>query len=108
MAAINRGRVWLGTLVGGVAWVAWDVAVNMAILGPRYKVAQEAGHFLAEPRYRTFPVVWILCILVLSYVISLLYASVRATCGAGPKTALAVGCMVGFAAGFPMNFSIAT
>lgn len=108
MAGINRGRVWLGTLVGGLVWVGWDFAVNRAILGPHCKAAQEAGQFLAEPRYGAFLPIWIVTIFALSYIIALLYASVRGTCGAGPKTALGVGILVGFAAAFPENFSMAT
>jgi hypothetical protein len=38
----------------------------------------------------------------------LLYASARATQGAGPKTAAQIGLFVGFAAGFPSNFAMAT
>ena len=47
-------------------------------------------------------------IFVLAYVVAHLYAVSRATCGAGAKTALCVGLMVGFAAGFPGNMASAT
>lgn len=108
MASINRGRMWMGGLVGGLAWVAWSMIVNMVFLGPRYEEAQAAGHFLSQPRYGLFMATWILILLALGVVVSLLYASVRATCGAGPKTALIVGLLVGFVAGVPVNYGSAT
>ena len=45
---------------------------------------------------------------VLSFILAWLYASVRATRGAGPGTALQLGILVGFAMGFPLNLSMAT
>jgi uncharacterized membrane protein YoaK (UPF0700 family) len=45
---------------------------------------------------------------VLAFVVAWLYASARATIGAGPKTAAIIGALVGFAAGFPTNFATAT
>ncbi len=108
MVSINRGRVWLGGLVGGLVWVIWSLIVNLLILGPRYAEAQEAGQFLAQPRYGFFMVAWIIILLMLGTVVSMLYASVRTTCGAGPCTALFVGLVVGFAAGVPTNFGVAT
>ncbi len=108
MAAINKRRVWLGALVGGLVWSVWGMLINLVVLGPRYAIEQAAGHFLSAPRYNFFIVQWILILFILSYIVATLYASVRATCGAGPKTALAVGLMVGFAAGFPGNFATAT
>ena len=101
MTAINRRQVWLGTLVGGLVWNVLSIVIHMGVLGKRYEMEQAAGHFLAAPRCHFFYPLWILLLFVLAGIVSLLYASVRATCGAGPKTALAVGLMVGFAAGFP-------
>ena len=108
MASINCGRMWMGGLVGGLAWVAWSTIVNIVFLGPRYEAAQAAGHFLSEPRYGLFTATWILILMALGVVVSLLYSSVRGTCGAGPKTALIVGLLFGFAAGVPANFAMAT
>jgi hypothetical protein len=108
MAAVNTRRVALGTIVGGVVWTIWSTVVNMVILGPRYAIAQEAGRLLKQPRYPFFIGYWIITLFLLAYVVAWLYASVRATRGAGPGTALTVGLLVGFAAGFPMNLSVAT
>ncbi len=108
MAAVNTRRVALGTIVGGVVWTIWSMVVNTVILGPKYAAAQEAGVLLKQPRYPFFIGYWIITIFLLAYVVAWLYASVRATRGAGPGTALTVGLLVGFAAGFPLNLSVAT
>jgi mannitol-specific phosphotransferase system IIBC component len=61
---------------------------------------------LKQPRLALFPVYWYVTIFLLAYVVAWLYSSVRATRGAGPGTAVTVGLLVGFAAGFPMNLSL--
>lgn len=108
MAAVNTRRIVLGAVAGGVVWSIWDMAINVAVLGSKYAAAQQAGLFLKLPRYPFFAGYWIVTIFLLSYTLSWLYASARATQGAGPGTALTIGLLVGFAAGFPMNLSIAT
>jgi hypothetical protein len=108
MAAVNTRRVALGALAGGVVWSIWSTIVNLVILESRYAIAQNAGTMLKQPRYPLFMVYWIITIFLLAYVVAWLYSSVRATCGAGPGTALTVGLLVGFAAGFPMNLSAAS
>ncbi len=103
---VNRGRVFLGGLAGGVVWVLWSFGVGFLIIGmPRYQAAQNAGLFLKESRYPAFEVQWIVMTLVLAIILAHLYAWVRGTLGPGPKTALKVGFLVGFAAGFPGNFA---
>ncbi len=108
MASVNTGRVVLGAIAGAVVWLAWSIFINLKILGPRYEAAQQAGIFLKEPRFPFFMAAWILILFLLALIIAWLYASVRATRGAGPWTALQIGLMVGFAAGFPISFSLAT
>ena len=66
------------------------------------------GNDAQAPRYPLFLVYWFITIFLLAYVVAWLYSSVRATRGAGPGTALTVGLLVGFAAGFPMNLTVAT
>ena len=66
----------------------------------------EFGIMLTQARYPLFRVYWFVTIFLLAYVVAWLYSSVRATRGAGPGTALTVGLLVGFAAGFPMNLSL--
>ncbi len=108
MAAINSRRVALGAVAGFVVWAIWSTLINLVILGPRYEAAGKAGQILTEPRYKLFPVYWYIVLLIVSYVLAWLYASVRATRGAGPKTALLVGALVGFAISFPENLVAAT
>src|SRR5438132_9874035 len=107
MAPVNSGRVLLGALAGGVVWNLWSIAINVGVLRERYAAAQQAGTFLAQPRYPFFVGIWILTLFVLAYILAWFYASVRAARGAGPGTALQVGLLIGFAAGFPLNLSTA-
>jgi hypothetical protein len=79
----------------------------MGILSHRYADAQNAGLFLKESRYPFFVGQWIVTLLILAIVVAHLYAWARATSGPGPGTAIKVGFLVGFAAGFPLNFATA-
>src|SRR5215813_12976690 len=106
--AINQGRVWLGALVGGFVWWLWSFSVNTVMLGKAYKEAQDKGWLLAQPRFNLFIVFWLLTLILLSAVIALLYGHLRQTMGPGPNTALKLGLMVGFAAGFPLSLSMAS
>ena len=108
MASVNARRVLLGALAGGVVWNIWSIIINLVVLKDRYAAAQQVGTFLKQPRYPFFVGAWIAMIFVLAYIVAWLYAAARATSGAGPKTAIVVGGFVGFAAGLPTNFAIAT
>lgn len=108
MAAINQKRVWLGAVAAAVVWTLWSFAINAGLIGARYQEAQQAGLLLDPPRYSFFYGQWLVVLFILSVIIAWLYASVRATQGPGPRTALLVGLFVGFAAGFPTNFATAT
>jgi hypothetical protein len=110
MATVNTRRVLWGGLAGGVVWNIWAVIVNMVALRARYETAQQTGMLLKEGRfpYPLFIAVWIVMLFVLAGILAWLYASMRATQGAGPKTAVILGIVVGAAAGFPTNFAIAT
>jgi hypothetical protein len=106
MAVVNSKRVWLGTLAGGVAFTLWSMLLNIVILGEKYEAAQKAGMFL-QPRYPFLPI-WILTLFILACIAAWVYAGVRGTYGPGPGTAIKVGLAVGFAAAFPINFSVST
>lgn len=108
MAAINQRRVWLGAGAAWVVWVVWSMLINVVLIGDRYAQAQQAKLLLDPPRYPFFYGQWIVVLFLLSAILAWLYASVRATQGPGPQTALKVGLLVGFAAGFPTNFATAT
>lgn len=108
MRSVNHARVFLSALAGGVVWFVWSSVVNLVGIGGRYAELQASGAFLEEPRYPAFAGMWILMLFFLSYIISWLYAGLRACYGRGVFTALALGLLVGFLAGFPMNFAFAT
>jgi hypothetical protein len=103
---LNRGRIWLGGLAGGVVWLVWSFLVGRYVItDARYVAAQNAGLFLKTPRYPLFVVQWILLLFILAIAVSHLYAWARAGLGAGPGTTLKIGFLAGFFAGFPCNFA---
>lgn len=104
---LNRARIWLGGIVGGVVWSAWSFFVGTRLM-PYTAAMQKAGIFLKEPRYPFFVGQWIVLLFVMSILLAHLYAWSRATAGPGPKTAAEIGMIVGFCAGFPSNFGVAT
>ena len=112
MAAINTRSVQKGALLGGIVFFLWSMlmefGVSYVLVGKvRMDIAMNAGWILKEPRLPVwlFFVVWILCLFVISYGLAWAYGAIRATLGAGPKTALMLGAFVGFAAGFPLEFA---
>ena len=111
MAAVNTRRVWLGALAGWVVWMVWGAIVNLVILMPRYADAMKENKLLPQPRYPFsmwfFMPAWWVMLFVLAAICAWLYVGVRATRGAGHRTALSVGALVGFASGFPLAFSLA-
>jgi hypothetical protein len=111
MAAINSRRVGIGALAGGLVFLLWSLFMEFGasyiIVGKvRMDIAINNGWFLKEPRvpFWLFFAVWIVSLFVISYGLAWAYAAMRATVGAGPKTAALLGAIVGFAAGFPMEF----
>lgn len=108
MAAVNKKRVWLGTLVGGVVWIAWSSFMNLVILKPQYVAALNQNQILPQPRYPFFIGYWFITLFVLTYILLWIYVSVRLTLGPGPLTAFRIGFLFGFAAAFPMSLTIAT
>jgi len=103
---LNKSRIWLGAIAGTVVWFAWSFVAGQVIIGSaRYQAAMNAGMFLKQPRYPFFLGQWIVILFILSLILAHLYAWTRSTLGAGPKTALTIGLLVGFAAGFPDNFA---
>ena len=108
MAAVNKKRVALGVVVGGLAWGIWSMVVNTAILGSHYAAAMGSGQLLKAPRYSMFLVYWFVGIFLFTYILTWIYLSLRVTLGPGPKTALRVGFLVGFAIAFPINLTVAT
>jgi hypothetical protein len=106
---VNRGRVYLGGLAGGLVWFVWSFVVNDFIIGTaRYDAEQAAGHFLKQPRYPLFVAQWAVILFVSAIILAHLYAWARQTMGPGPGTAIKIGLLVGFVAAFPLNFAQAT
>jgi hypothetical protein len=104
--ALNKGRIWLGGLAGGVVWTIWSFIVGFFIVGMhRYEVAQNAGLFLKAPRYPAFQLQWIAIEFIMAIILAHLYAWSRTTLGPGPGTALKIGALVGFCIGYPNNFA---
>jgi hypothetical protein len=107
--ALNKARIWLGGLAGGVVWNLWSFFINRcAITDARYAAAQNAGVFLKAPRYPMFVLQWIVILFILAAIVAHIYAWCRQTLGPGPVTALRIGFWVGLIAGFPSNFAQAT
>jgi hypothetical protein len=107
--AVNRGRVFVGGILGGVVWFIWSFVSGQLIIGnARYLAAQNAGLFLKQPRYPFFVGQWFIILVAVGVILAYIYAWSRQTLGAGPGTALKIGLLVGFAASFPSNFSQAT
>ena len=108
MVPINRKRVFIGGLAGGLVWFLWSSLVNAVILGARYQELAGSGLLLEEQRYSFFVGAWALTLMLLSLVLAWVYAATRAVLGAGPGTALKLGLVFGFVAGFPNNLAQAT
>jgi hypothetical protein len=103
---INRGRIWIGAIAGSVAWFVWSFITGQLIIGnARYMAAQDSGLFLKQARYPFFVGQWFVIIVIASVILAHLYAWTRSTLGPGPGTALKIGLLVGFIAGFPDNFA---
>jgi hypothetical protein len=62
---------------------------------------------LPQSRYPHFHFYWYLTLFLLTYLLTWMYVSVRATLGPGPITALRVGLLVGFVMSFPLGFMMA-
>ncbi len=112
MAAINSRSVRVGALAGGIVFFVWSMITEFGLMWvivgkTRMDIAMNAGWFLKEPRVPVwlFLVIWLVCLFVVSYGLAWAYAAMRATAGAGPKTAATLGLIVGFTAGFPMEFA---
>jgi hypothetical protein len=102
--SINRGRLWLGGLLGGVVWNVWSFLIGMR-QAPLYAAMQNQGLFLKQPRYPFFVGQWVVMVFVMAILLAHLYVWSRATLGPGPITALKIGAIAGLFAGLPGNFA---
>src|SRR5260370_22215415 len=89
---LNRGRIWLGGLAGGVVWTLWSFLVGkFVITDARYVAAQNAGFFLKTPRYPLFVVQWIVLLFFLPFAGPHLTPRRRRPFGPGPGRLLKFG-----------------
>jgi hypothetical protein len=100
-------RLLISGLTAGVVMAVVDFFANGVVLAERYKMLQQAGYFLAAPRLPFFPL-WILTELGLGIGVAWIYAAVRPRLGPGPKTALAVGVVLGLMMNVPENLAQAS
>ena len=97
---MNYARIFLGGIVGGIAYTLVSTLVNMLALGARYELLQTAKVYRADPRLPFLPI-YILVLVVISTGLVWLYAAARTRLGAGPRTALTIGLAVGLVAAVP-------
>ncbi len=106
---LNKSRIWLGGLAAGLVWNIWSFVIGFLVIGMgRYQAAQQRGMFLQTPRYPAFQVQWIVLLFILGICMAYLYGWSRTVLQPGPGAAIKVGTLVGFIAGFPLNFAQAT
>ena len=104
MARINTGRVILGGLLAGLVINAVSFLCNSVLTGKKLMQAQQAGHFLSQPRFPFIPA-WLILMFLVGIALVWLYAAVRPRLGPGPGTALKVGILVGLLMGVPDNMA---
>lgn len=105
---MNGKRILLGALAGGLVWSGWSVLINFVILRPLYLAEGHIGQLLLRPRYgaAAFLISWFVTLFLVSGICSWLYAAVRKSRGPGPRTAVEVGVLVGFATAFPISLAV--
>ena len=102
----TKSIVIAGIGAGVVVWVVDSIA-NVVVLRERFAMLVKAGIFLEQPRLPFF-LLWTLVMLGLGFGLAWLYASVRPRLGPGPKTAAAVGFVVGLMIYTPSNLAQAS
>ncbi|MBI2967271.1 MAG: hypothetical protein HYY40_05595 [Bacteroidetes bacterium] len=90
---LNYTRIILGGLAGGVIMLVIGMVIHGFILEKHYAFQMGKGCLLDEPRFGG--VIHHIVVLLSGIVLAGLYAMSRKQCGAGPKTALCVGFLVG-------------
>jgi hypothetical protein len=104
---MNTKRIVIaGIGAGVVVWIV-DCVANAVVLRDRYPQLVKAGIFLEQPRLPFFPL-WTLVMLGLGLGLAWLYAAVRPRLGPGPKTAAAIGFVVGLMIYTPSNLAQAS
>lgn len=99
---MNVKRILIGGLVAAVVMFVLDGIGGAVFTMHRYEALQQTGYFQAQPRYPFLPL-WALCTLGMGLGFSWLYAVARPRLGAGPKTAVLIGLVVGAMCYVPIN-----
>lgn len=100
---INIGRVILGGIAGGIVMLAIGFVIHAVLLEEYYVHFQSVGSVLAEPRPGIGSILMFPITILLGIPLAFLYVLSRKHLGAGPKTALIVGFLVGL-----MGLSVAS
>ena len=106
MARVNIGRVTQGGLLAGLVLNVVCILNQTLIVGKKLMEEQQAGHFLSQPRFPFLPA-WVILMFLIGIALVWLYAAVRPRLGPGPRTALAIGFLVGVLSGVPDNLAAA-
>lgn len=101
---MNRGRIVMGGLLGGLVFFVVSILVNVVVLADRYKILIDAGVMRADPR-GAFMAVHPLLLLLAGIGLTWLYAAARPRLGPGPRSALQVGLLAGLVTSLPSNFA---
>ena len=89
---VNIGRILLGGLIAGIVTVFIGFVIHGVILESHYTYFQKTGAILATPRMMPLQIFT----QVLSGIfLAILYVAGRKHFGAGPKTAILMGILVG-------------
>jgi hypothetical protein len=101
---MNRNRIILGGLLGGVVLNIISALVNGLVLMGRYEILGKAGILRTQPRGAFMPVYQLLLFAV-GIALTWLYAVARGKLGPGPKTALKIGLVAGLVTTIPANYA---
>jgi len=89
MGKINWGRALAGGLLAGVVLNVWDFLINGVLLKDQWNAAM---HTMGKPDMGGSQIMWfVICDLIIGFVLGWLYAAIRPRYGAGPKTAAIAG-----------------
>ncbi len=101
---MNRGRIVLGGLLGGIVFNVVSILVNVVVLAGRYRILIDAGVMRGNPR-GAFMAVHPLLLFLAGIGLTWLYAAARPRLGAGPRSALQVGLLAGLITSLPSNYA---
>lgn len=99
MGKINYGRVITGGLLAGVVINVGELILNLWVVADQWHMFSEE-HMFPDPSSTGMAIMFILINFLFGWSLVLLYALMRARCGAGPKTAWQAGFFLWFTVWF--------